>query len=302
MRPMSRYVLCLGVLVAFQGPLWSDDRPTDGIYYAAQGADAARKLAGTAVDTDRGKAVLGALIPQAVASAKLVSRDNFNRGYELLVTTAFDAKKGDLSKVLVLGRHAYLSYGGGSSGNETSHLSFRVPGGEAVTEVERHFQIKATHRRHPGHALRVAFVPVKEPMEAGGPMEVELRIENVGDKPIVFVRGGMNRGSRDNQFSFVAHGRRAVPDVGDPHHMGGIMTTVRLAAGGRHTQRVDLARWFAFEPGGYTLIGSYAMQFLDTAVEDWGPTVWEDFATAAFHIRVEAAKAAETDAAPSKGS
>jgi hypothetical protein len=142
-------------------------------------------------------------------------------------------------------------------------------------------------RHHPGHQMKADFIPAKHEFKVGEPVEVVLRITNVGESPFKFMRGGRQRGARDNQFAFNAQfGKRMLPDVGDPVHFGGIGADVLLKPGENVDIPVDLTKWFSFEEDGrYIMRGSYYMEFADPAADAHEP-IWEDFACAEFTIAI----------------
>lgn len=157
------------------------------------------------------------------------------------------------------------------------------PGAPPDTQDE----VKKPDRRHPGHRMYVQFIPSKPAFAPGQPVPITLRITNVGDEPFNFMRGGRQRGARDNQFAFNAQlFDKMLPDIGDPINFGGIGSFI-LVKPGEHTEvSVDLTKWFAFkEPGVYMMRGSYFMEFADPATETYLP-IWTDFACAEFMITI----------------
>lgn len=143
-------------------------------------------------------------------------------------------------------------------------------------------------RRHPGHKMAVQFIPAKDSFSIDEPVMVTLKIQSIGDVPFKFMRGGRQRGARDNQFAFSAEQNgRVLPDVGDPVNWGGLGTYVNLDPGADVEIPVELTKWFKFtEPGVVLLRGSYSMDFADPESTDYFK-IWEDFACAEFSIRIE---------------
>jgi hypothetical protein len=141
-------------------------------------------------------------------------------------------------------------------------------------------------RRHPGHQMKAEYI-AKPEFRIGEPVPVVLRITNVGDSAFKFMRGGRQRGARDNQFAFNAQlGRRMLPDIGDPVHFGGLGTHVLLKSGEHVDVPVDLTKWFSFDEAGLCeLRGSYLMEFANPE-PDAHLTIWEDFACAEFTITI----------------
>jgi hypothetical protein len=142
-------------------------------------------------------------------------------------------------------------------------------------------------KKHPGHKMAVSFTPTKQQFKQGEPVEVTLKIQNVGDSTFAFMRGGRQRGVRDNQFGFTAQlGEKVVPDVGNADHHGGLAGRVVLNPGEQLEIPVDLKKWFAFDKeGAYMIRGSYYMGFTDPTGNAF-PSIWEDFACAEFIVSI----------------
>jgi len=286
---MSRpFVLPLSLLFLLVPALSADEpkAPAPGLYLLDPGNR------GPMVALPDGTRVsAGRAWPGAVKEASVVSRDNANREFDLRLAVPYlSGEERPAGQVLVLPSGAHQSRGGGSSGTEISYLSFRLPAGPAIQEAADLYGVKAHVRRHPGHRLRVEFQVPETPFQAGDPMEVELRIENVGEETVAFVRGGQQRGARDGQFSFVARGgpgSKSAPDVGDANNFGGIAQLVNLAPGETHAQKIDLAKWFELEAGTWFLLGTYELDLHEPTKQHWGPTLWADYAAAPFMVVVK---------------
>jgi len=143
-------------------------------------------------------------------------------------------------------------------------------------------------RRHPGHKMEASFNPSQETFSTDGPVLVTLKIKNIGDTPFKFMRGGRQRGPRDNQFAYTAEqNNRMLPDVGEPTNFGGIGSYVVLAPNEEVEISVDLTKWFDFkEPGLVMLRGSYYMYFGYPDLTGY-TKIWEDFACAEFSIKIK---------------
>jgi len=142
-------------------------------------------------------------------------------------------------------------------------------------------------RSHPGYALATRFVPAKDSFFVGEPLLVTLEIKSVGAVPVTFLVGGETREARDNQFGFTAFGPTgAVPDTGDPNHLGGLAYSPTLKPGETFSKQVDIGKWFALKAGSYTLNGTYKLAFFDPADNNYVP-VWEDQAAASFRVTIK---------------
>ena len=284
-RLAGRTLLLVGLLLAAR-PAAPAGEVEDGLWVASPD-DRGRPL------TIEGRVVVleGPYTPP-VREATLVSEDNANRAFRLQVTVAAESETlAERTKVLVLGPFAARAASWGRASDATSHLGFRLPDGPAVAAAEQLFGIRARRRRHPHHALQVAFTVPATGFVQGQPMPVTLQLVNVGEGPVAFDQGGLQRGARDNQFGFTAEGGpggRAVPDTGDPTHFGGISRLVRLEPGAVHSQEVDLRGWFDLAPGTYALMGTYRLTLHAPDASGWTSPLWEDVAAAPFVATVAA--------------
>jgi len=159
--------------------------------------------------------------------------------------------------------------------------------GTPITE-ENSEKIKIVNR-HPAHQMEVSYIPLKKVFMLGDPIKITLHIKNVGNNNFQFIKGGQQRGHRDNQFSFVAEvigKNRMLPDIGNPTHNGGFETLVNLQPKEEFKVSVNLNRWFKFDEAGiYFLRGSYYMDLVDPDIKSYS-SIWVDFATAEFTVDI----------------
>lgn len=231
-------------------------------------------------------------LPDKIERATLSALSNENQKFALMLyrSKPFSVPPDEIG--LVMGDKVVKECGHWSA-NQEFGIQFSLEGSEAVDAATRLFQPTVQKRRHPGHRMAVAFIPEKESYSTNEPVMVKLRITNVGNNKFVFMQGGRQRGSRDNQFAFTAQrGNKMLPDIGNPLNFGGLFGPVAVEAGQSKEIEVDLTKWFKFsEEGYYALRGSYGMGFYDSQVngdprfpEDF---IWEDFACAEFSIQVK---------------
>jgi hypothetical protein len=210
--------------------------------------------------------------------------DNANSQFHLTMWTSPDSPTIDSPFALVVSGRAYLSAGG------TVHdtVDFGVFGTENAEQIARYLSTTIEYRRHPKHELLVEWIPTEEQFQIGEDVRAKLRITNVGTNTVSFLQGGQNRGSRDNQYVFSAWFRgRGVQDVGSNEHFGGLGVKRVLAPAEVFGGEVSLSMWFAFDqPGLYTIHGSYFLQFFDPDSENFGRTIWTDYVSADFTVRV----------------
>jgi len=197
---------------------------------------------------------------------------------------------------LSMERHVFVFLGkfyeqgaSGANGHEISSLEFYVQTETAAQAVADHFNFTLHKKRHPGHQMFVTYAPTKEVFNFGDAIDVELRIENVGTTTFAFMKGGRNRASRDNQYTFAAFcGHKGVPDIGSCMHFGGLAGPVILEPGNVFIDTVDLMKWFSFSEtrASYSLTGTYFMEFVDPESDKF-ESIWSDYATGEFQLSVE---------------
>jgi hypothetical protein len=181
-------------------------------------------------------------------------------------------------------------------------LSTSVQGLERAQTIATRLGIDPQVRVDPGHRLLTRFEPLKAQFVIGEPVELRMIVRNVGDIPVRFQVGGQQRGPRDNQFRFLAlHGDgsgRAVPDTGDPMHMGGLCQYKTLKPGETFVMdNISLDRWFKFDaPDRYRVTGIYEIQMYELTKHDTltRDIIWDDLLVGECAVRiVEQAKKEE---------
>lgn len=101
--------------------------------------------------------------------------------------------------------------------------------------------------------------------------------------------GGKRRGSRDNQYRFLAYRGsgegKAVPDTGDPTHHGGLGGVRTLEPGKSFTSIVALDKWFQFDaPDTYRITGIFELEFHEPGSQH--NPIWNDFTAGDRLVRV----------------
>lgn len=193
-----------------------------------------------------GKVWLTKLLSKEFGKAKIWSRSNANDSFRVMLPSvpSFDTK-GQFAMVIdgvceVVSSHG-RARGEGAQGLE---LIVDIRGQEHVKKIAKRLKTNVQLRKHPGHQLLVTLVNTKNEYRIGAPVELEMRIQNVGKKTVRFMDGGQQRGPRNNQFSFVA--KPAIPDTGDALNFGGIAAFRNLEPGETFSKKVDITRWFKF--------------------------------------------------------
>ncbi|MDH3585403.1 MAG: hypothetical protein OER86_14465 [Phycisphaerae bacterium] len=257
--------------------------PEDGFYLRGQGKSLPK------IQSQDGRTVsLGPRRELKLRGSSLVSQDNANTRFHLNLTIPHDETLGSSTYVLVVDGTAYRQTGSGSSGKETSSLSFYVSNNKNAKQVSIHFNTPVVYRRHPGHHLRVSFTPTRPHFQPGDDVTATLRITNVGKHPVAFMQGGRNRAARDNQYTFTAyHAGKQIEDIGTTFHFGGIATRRVLKPGDTFENTISLSKWFEFHKAGmYQVHGSYFMEFSDPQRNSWR-TIWEDYVSADFMVNLQ---------------
>jgi hypothetical protein len=259
----------------------------DGFYSKSEDASGQ-----AAIDQNGRPLVLGKKQTLQINETTLYALDNANTQFELRVKIPNEGDQARATEVLAIGGKVYARNGWGSSA-QGAELMFPFSGADNAKAVAGYFWINVTYRKHPGYNMAVSFAPSKPEFEIGDEVKVTLRIENVGSNAFAFQQGGRNRAQRDQQYTFTASfGAKQVEDIGSDMHMGGLSTDRLVRPGEVFTDTVVLNKWFAFDkPGVYRVLGSYYMDFkptndLNMPSRPFPQTVWEDYATGAFTIKI----------------
>ena len=271
----------------------------------AAGAETLRTGLYTATEGDTGQVVqradiarggevrLDGLLSSKLSDASLVSMSNDNDLYRLSLKAGPIPEGGDRQHLAVVIGGLCLPVWGHSDRQADGLMSVetQVAGKEATQKVAKELGIEPQSRKHPGHKLLVTVQPKQSSYRPDEAVTLVMTIRNVGETTVSFYDGGKQRGSRNNQFSFMAFRQAgvgpALPDTGDPKHFGGPMGIKRLAPGDVFTKEVVLTGWFKFaEPDTYGITAMYELGLLDEG--DRTRTLWDDFAVARCFVRVTA--------------
>jgi hypothetical protein len=248
----------------------------NGIYALA-------KLAGDKIE-------LGDRLTTHLGSATIAATTNDNSRFRVQLAEAGPFPKGWDQKRLVLhaGGISLLVAGWSQPTDERKMtISAQLEGLDAARRVAAALGTKLHLREHPGHRFLVRVTPKQRQFTVGEPVTLKLEIENVGTAPFSFMDGGMQRGARNNQFSFIAASGQgsgpAVPDTGDPMNFGGIAVKRTLEPGQRFAKEIGIDKWFRFtKPDTYRITALFRMH-VDTAGSKLG---WDDFAVGECLVRI----------------
>lgn len=281
--------LCLVALVGIVGADPPNPQPADGIYAIRDDGEGPQVL-----KTNGQKVRLGPLRGAIPAERVITSEANDNSRFILSLASVqpLAATPGMRYITLVVDGVAMTSHGQSQAPNGTSALSFKFEGLDLARKFAARLNCPLQLRTNPGRPFEATWSTDKTEYRVGEPIVVTLELRNVSNKKVAFLNGGKQRGMRDNQFRFLAyrgegHGT-AVPDTGDPTHMGGICSNLPLDPGESIKITVKLNGWFKFtEPGVYRVTGMFELELHDPARKIvWDVPMWEDLAAGDFLVRV----------------
>ncbi|HYH67030.1 MAG TPA: hypothetical protein VD866_20205 [Urbifossiella sp.] len=245
--------------------------------------------------TDGEPAVLGKRLSASIGTATaLMSWTNDNRRFHLTVT-GLGPLPPEVTKeqtalvvggvVLHLGRPEKLPEGGLIS----TGANVETP--DAARILAEKYRVPRTLRKHPGHRFEARWTADAPAFRAGEPVTLKLALKNTGTESFRFTFGGKQRGPRNNQFRFIAQegwDGKGLPDTGNAHNFGGIMSVTTLRPTEVFRAEVDVTKWFTFtRPGTYRVTGILALPILDPVGDGYGPTVWDDLAVGECDVRIQ---------------
>lgn len=286
---MNKYALValLGLaLHAFPG--CGDGPASSGLF-----VESSNQEGPTAHTAEGGVVHVGKRLPLGDATVSLVSQTNANDQFELRVDSS-GIQPGipkNARLVLVVDGRAWRVEGSRSVPGAGSTLrTFGLLSRTEATTLADALDVTPQERSHPGHALRVTFLPYKELFERDEPVFITFRLESVGERSMCFWHGRMDRPNQE--FSFVAHRDGSVissivPDINGPYGFNGIRLSqfVAFRLGRRFSQTIDLREWFDLQPGSYSVEGSYRLDFVSGYRKT--ESIWLDFATGKFEFTVK---------------
>ncbi len=289
-----RIILAACVVCLFWSPAAWAGELKDGIYlahYEGKGqrlkcADGVEIILGEEIGTTFGK------------TTTIRSMDNDNTQFYLDMRDAgpVSEKAGRGATVLIIAGVPLRVWGCSNRGPDGNMgFSCTIHGTAAAQKIAKHLKVDVHLRKNPGHRLEVRWTPEKESFRVGEKINLKMEIRNVGAEAMAFQVGGQQRGSRDNQFRFLAYrsagGGESVPDTGDPEHWGGRGFLKILKPGETFSRTVELNDWFTFtEPDTYSVTGIYELAFYDPAAERMGPVIWSSLAAGECLVRIEKSK------------
>lgn len=219
------------------------------------------------------------LVPGARLSAPRVSisaQDNANTTFAVGVEYAHPpgVTQGDqcTRALLRFGSVTLLSHGWGGD-SDSCDTSFIV---DAATATRIAAVLHAVRRdRHPiGEHVVGRFTTAQRSYRVGQPIEILLTMESPAGSPsVTWMRGGANRGPRDDQFDFsITRDGQQVART-EAYNFGGLSQMDELAAGQRDEARTFLAPWADLsQPGHYEVRCSFHTLFSPAGVDPYDTT------------------------------
>lgn len=153
----------------------------------------------TAVYTNSGKLFSGKPVKLNIKKGVIRSLSNNNDQFYLSLTLPYDQALQTDHYILIDQNKVYTTESIGSSGKESSHITFRIKDKIIAEKLSKKLKLKLLLRKHPGYKLQTTFSTKQKQYKAGDPVQVKLNIKNIGTKSVAFTKGGRNRAPRDNQ-------------------------------------------------------------------------------------------------------
>jgi hypothetical protein len=248
------------------------------------------KAAGMTLDVAGRKYQVRKPSASSIESCRIISQNNLNSKYWISLKPQTHArlqaqpiKQKDFHGLILKGDgFTLVSSGHGAQDDVLNSISLYADASTAK-KVAGAFGVSLQKRKHPGYLLQTRFVfdpEVAGPKGPGGKPIATLEITNLGQNTVIFQDGGMNRGMRNNQFSFAGFkNNKPMADQGSPVHFGGISVYVTLAKGETFRKKIDLSKWFDLsKPGYYDITGTFYLEFHGSTKEY--RVLWTDYVAA----------------------
>ena len=229
--------------------------------------------------TDGEPAVLGKRLSASIGKAtELKSRTNDNSRYTLNVSDLGPLPQEvtkEQTALVVDGVVIHLSRPETLPANGIVGASGYVYTAEAARTLSTKYRVARTLRKHPGHRFEARWTPDKPAFRLGEPVVLKLAVRNTGTEPFRFI-------AQEGQDG------KGLPDTGNAHNYGGIMTVRALRPNEVFRAEVDVTKWFTFpRPGTYRVTGVLELPILDPTGDGFGPTVWDDLAVGECDVRIQ---------------
>jgi hypothetical protein len=182
----------------------------------------------------------------------LLSNSNDNQTFTFWIVAAQQNKEDE--QYLKIDNDWWSTNGTGYD-NEGTKTSFQFDRATAL-RVRDAFGIPMHERQKLDDGLRYTFrFPPKVSTDTTQPIEVVLRVENVGKTTVGFMIGGRQRGARNNRFIYAISKNGKPLKIKDAPDFGGIGFYEELKPGAHvDVKCADLREWVDFDvPGYYTI-------------------------------------------------
>jgi hypothetical protein len=288
-------ILLLAATGLMAQPADTATNDANGLYYVSSDGTGQ-----TMANSDGSTVQLGEKAEMQIRRAHIYSEDNGNTDFNVVLETSdyeTNLANSQMVKPVVFrfGQRAYSCFGWvGSIEAIGNPIRFNVHGQDEAEAVAKWLSTSCDLRSPPGYKLYAQFVPAKSEFNTNEPVMVKFQLKNLDERTVIFMRGGSNRGSRDNQYGFRAMFQYSQPvaDTGSAINFGGLFGPESLEPGNAFEDQIDLKKWFAFDkPGRYEIHGFYHLAFCRPPLTDttrpWGEIVWSDYASADFTVVVK---------------
>jgi hypothetical protein len=188
---------------------------------------------------------------------ELHSNNNANSLYNAVVSYSSDWCGGAVLRL----DEVWIGTNGSSGGTPDCKLSFLLTRAQA-TRAEALFKVKRQNRHEIGEKLHATF-------SVSPKLEFVVRIENPPHATAVrWIRGGSQRGPRDNQFSMrITRNGKPLPEIDAPS-MGGVFALQLLKPGDSVELRAPISSWGDISrTGHYVVQGAFSTELFDAATE-----------------------------------
>jgi hypothetical protein len=217
----------------------------------------------------------------SIDSCRIISQNNLNSKFWISLKPKPQLMKQKYFHGLILKGDGFtlVSSGHGAQDDVLDSISLYADASTAK-KVAGAFGVSLQKRKHPGYQLQTRFVFDPKVVGPKGKPIVTLEITNVGQNTVIFQDGGMNRGMRNNQFSFAGfRNNKPMADQGSPVHFGGISVYVTLTKGETFRKKIDLSKWFDLSKAGYyDITGTFYLEFHGSTKEY--RVLWTDYVAA----------------------
>ncbi|HTF89518.1 MAG TPA: hypothetical protein VK843_13985 [Planctomycetota bacterium] len=160
-----------------------------------------------------------------------------------------------------------------AEGEPLGHFGFQELTEPEAKLVARRFGVSIARLEARPFKLQPSFTLDKQEYAPGKPVQLRLRVENVGERRLSAHFGGWQRGAnRHGRFTFtIVKDGKLVPDIGMTINFGGLSAATAIQPGEHFEEQVQLDQWCAFDSqGAYEVDAVYEMHVTETPLDFQG--------------------------------